>query len=117
MSSTWWSPLQMGVMANLAGSRCRTASGPPVNLGERRNTFDILGYLQEKTKGNLEEAERGILREGLYHLSLPSWRGRRRMPRPGQEAASGSEEQSRHIAEVRGVAASASCAGWNLFPR
>jgi len=62
--------LQMGVMANLGMIQKSDGKRTPVNLKEAQNIIDILGILQEKTKGNLDEKEEGILREGLYHLRM-----------------------------------------------
>ncbi|MCL2103137.1 MAG: DUF1844 domain-containing protein [Syntrophorhabdaceae bacterium] len=62
--------LQMGVMANLGMIQMQDGKRTPVNLKEAQNVIDILGVLQEKTKGNLDEKEEGVLREGLYHLRM-----------------------------------------------
>ena len=62
--------LQMGVMANLGMIQKSDGKRTPVNLKEAQNIIDILGILQEKTKGNLEEKEEEILREGLFHLRM-----------------------------------------------
>lgn len=62
--------LQMGVMANLGLLQLPDGKRTAVNLQEAQNIIDILGILQEKTKGNLEEAEDRVLREGLYQLRM-----------------------------------------------
>jgi hypothetical protein len=62
--------LQMGVMANLGMLQRSDGKRTPVNLVEAQNIIDILGILQEKTKGNLDENEEKVLREGLYHLRM-----------------------------------------------
>jgi hypothetical protein len=62
--------LQMGVMANLGMLQRQDGQRSAVNLAEAQNIIDILGILQEKTRGNLEEAEDKVLREGLYHLRM-----------------------------------------------
>jgi len=62
--------LQMGVMANLGMLQLSEGKRTPVNLREAQNIIDVLGMLQEKTKGNLEEEEERVLREGLYHLRM-----------------------------------------------
>jgi len=62
--------LQMGVMANLGMLQISDGKRTPVNLKEAQNIIDILGVLQEKTKGNLEEDEERVLREGLYQLRM-----------------------------------------------
>lgn len=41
-----------------------------VNLELARHTIDILGMLQEKTKGNLTEEEERLLSGMLYELRL-----------------------------------------------
>ena len=35
-----------------------------------KQTIDVLGLLQDKTKGNLEEAEKSILEQALYELRM-----------------------------------------------
>ena len=46
-------------------------TGPvPVDLPAAKDAIDLLGILQEKTKGNLTKEEEEILREGLYHLRM-----------------------------------------------
>lgn len=43
---------------------------PSLDLIGARQTIDILGVLQEKTKGNLSAAEEGTLRNVLYELRM-----------------------------------------------
>jgi len=62
--------LQMGVMANLGMIQRSDGKRTPVNMKEAQNIIDILGILQDKTKGNLDEKEEEILREGLYQLRM-----------------------------------------------
>lgn len=62
--------LQMGVMANLGLLQLPDGKRTAVNLKEAQNIIGILEILQEKTKGNLEEAEDRVLREGLYQLRM-----------------------------------------------
>ena len=62
--------LQMGVMANLGMLQISDGKRTSVNLKEAQNIIDILGVLQEKTRGNLEEDEERVLREGLYQLRM-----------------------------------------------
>lgn len=38
------------------------------HLGLARNTIDLLGLMQEKTKGNLDEEEQKLLESLLYDL-------------------------------------------------
>jgi predicted DNA-binding antitoxin AbrB/MazE fold protein len=62
--------LQMGVMANLGMLQLSEGKRTPVNLREAQNIIDILDILQEKTRGNLEEDEERVLRDGLTQLRL-----------------------------------------------
>jgi hypothetical protein len=40
------------------------------NLGAAKQTIDILGMLEEKTRGNLTDQERDMLRHILYDLRM-----------------------------------------------
>jgi hypothetical protein len=62
--------LQMGAMANLGMLQVRDGSRSPVNLPGAKDAIDLLGVLQEKTRGNLDKEEEEVLREGLYHLRM-----------------------------------------------
>jgi hypothetical protein len=62
--------LQMGAMANLGMLKGPDGKRSPVNLPGAKDAIDLLGILQEKTKGNLEKEEEEVLREGLYHLRM-----------------------------------------------
>ncbi len=62
--------LQMGAMANLGMLQARDGSRTPVNLPGAKDAIDLLGVLQEKTRGNLDKDEEEVLREGLYHLRM-----------------------------------------------
>jgi len=42
----------------------------PPNLDGARQMIDILGLLEEKTRGNLTTEERQLLERGLYELRL-----------------------------------------------
>jgi len=42
----------------------------PPNLEAARQMIDILGLLEEKTRGNLSAEERQLLEQGLYELRL-----------------------------------------------
>jgi hypothetical protein len=42
----------------------------PPNLDAARQMIDILGLLEEKTRGNLSAEERQLLEQGLYELRL-----------------------------------------------
>jgi hypothetical protein len=62
--------LQMGAMVGLGMLQGRDGKRPPVDLPAAKDAIDLLGILQEKTKGNLTKEEEEILREGLYHLRM-----------------------------------------------
>ncbi len=62
--------LQMGAMAGLGMLQGRDGKRPPVDLPAAKDAIDLLGILQEKTKGNLTKEEEDVLREGLYHLRM-----------------------------------------------
>jgi Domain of unknown function (DUF1844) len=42
----------------------------PPNLDGARQMIDILGLLEEKTRGNLTPEERQLLEQGLYELRM-----------------------------------------------
>jgi len=42
----------------------------PPNVEAARQMIDILGLLEEKTRGNLSAEERQLLEQGLYELRL-----------------------------------------------
>ena len=62
--------LQMGAMVGLGMLQGPGGKRPPVDLPAAKDAIDLLGILQEKTKGNLTKEEEEILREGLYHLRM-----------------------------------------------
>jgi len=62
--------LQMGAMIGLGMIQDRDGKRPPVDLPAAKDAIDLLGILQEKTKGNLTKEEEEVLREGLYHLRM-----------------------------------------------
>lgn len=47
-----------------------TGESTPPNLEAAQQMIDILGILEEKTKGNLSVEERQLLEQGLYELRL-----------------------------------------------
>jgi hypothetical protein len=47
-----------------------TGQVAPTNLEGARQMIDILGLLEEKTRGNLTAEERQLLEQGLYELRL-----------------------------------------------
>jgi hypothetical protein len=62
--------IQLGAMVSLGMVPGPDGKRPPANLPAAKDAIDILGVLQEKTKGNLTKEEEEILREGLYHLRM-----------------------------------------------
>ena len=62
--------LQMGAMIGLGMIQGPDGKRPPVDLPAAKDAIDLLGILQEKTKGNLTKEEEEVLREGLYHLRM-----------------------------------------------
>jgi len=62
--------IQVGAMVNLGMVQDPDGKRSPVNLPAAKDAIDILGILQEKTKGNLTREEEEVLREGLYHLRM-----------------------------------------------
>ena len=62
--------LQVGAMAGLGMLQGPDGKRPPVDLPAAKDAIDLLGILQEKTKGNLTKEEEEVLREGLYHLRM-----------------------------------------------
>jgi hypothetical protein len=62
--------LQVGAMAGLGMLQGPDGKRSPVDLPAAKDAIDLLGILQEKTKGNLTKEEEEVLREGLYHLRM-----------------------------------------------
>jgi len=62
--------LQVGAMAGLGLLQGPDGKRSPVDLPAAKDAIDLLGILQEKTKGNLTKEEEEVLREGLYHLRM-----------------------------------------------
>ena len=62
--------IQLGAMVSLGMVQGPDGKQPPANLPAAKDAIDILGILQEKTKGNLTREEEEVLREGLYHLRM-----------------------------------------------
>ena len=62
--------IQRGAMVSLGMVQGPDGKQPPANLPAAKDAIDILGVLQEKTKGNLTKEEEEVLREGLYHLRM-----------------------------------------------
>lgn len=62
--------LQMGAMVNLGMVQTPEGQRTPVNLPGAKDSIDMLEVLQAKTKGNLDEEEKEVLSEGMYHLRM-----------------------------------------------
>jgi len=62
--------LQVGAMVGLGMLPGPDGKRPPVDLPAAKDAIDLLGILQEKTKGNLTKEEEEVLQEGLYHLRM-----------------------------------------------
>jgi hypothetical protein len=62
--------LQFEAMVNLGMMKTQEGERSPVDLPAAKDPIDLLGVLQEKTKGNLAEEESRALSEGLYHLRM-----------------------------------------------
>jgi hypothetical protein len=62
--------LQLGAMVNLGMIQGPDGKRSPVDLPAAKDAIDLLGILQDKTKGNLVTEEEEVLREGLYHLRM-----------------------------------------------
>jgi Domain of unknown function (DUF1844) len=62
--------LQLGAMVNLGMIQGPDGKRSPVDLPAAKDAIDLLGILQDKTKGNLSAEEEEVLREGLYHLRM-----------------------------------------------
>jgi len=62
--------IQLGAMVGLGMVQGPDGKSPPADLPAAKDAIDILGILQEKTKGNLTKEEEEALREGLYHLRM-----------------------------------------------
>jgi len=69
--------LSVGASALMAIGQARVpgvpsipGSAPPVDLVQARELIDLLGMLEEKTKGNLTKSESELLQQTLYSLRL-----------------------------------------------
>ncbi len=68
--STFIMSLNASVLVNLGLETDPTTGAQSSNLPLARQTIDILGMLEEKTRGNLEDDERRLLTHMLYELRL-----------------------------------------------
>lgn len=62
--------LQMGAMVNLGMVQTPEGQRTSVNLPAAKDSIDMLEVLEAKTKGNLDEEEKAVLSEGMYHLRM-----------------------------------------------
>lgn len=62
--------LQMGAMVNLGMVQTPEGQRTSVNLPAAKDSIDMLEVLQTKTRGNLDEEEKEVLSEGMYHLRM-----------------------------------------------
>ena len=63
------------------------------NLDQAENSIDMLGMIQEKTKGNLNESERKIIEHVLYELRMNYLEELKKDKEKPQEATLQAEEQ------------------------
>ena len=62
--------LQMGAMVNLGMVQTPEGQRTPVNLPGAKDSIDMLEVLHDKTQGNLDDEEKTVLSEGMYHLRM-----------------------------------------------
>ena len=62
--------LSASAMAHLGVAPEPGAEAPPKNLPLAKQTIDILALLEEKTKGNLDSAEKPLLESVIHDLRL-----------------------------------------------
>lgn len=74
--------MQLGLMHEQGGQ-------PAVDLIGARQTIDTLGMLAEKTKGNLDAKEQGLLQNCLYELRMAYVEVTNALARPPQTPAPG----------------------------
>lgn len=68
--STFIMSLNASILVNLGLETDPISREKVVNLSLARQTIDILGMLEQKTKGNLEDDERRLLNHMLYELRI-----------------------------------------------
>lgn len=68
--STFILSLASSVQINLGLIPHPVTNKSEVNLSSAKQTIDILGMLDEKTKGNLSKEEEQIMRQLLYELRM-----------------------------------------------
>ena len=88
-------PASMTFLISMLSSQVMMAMGfipgpsgeqPPVDLPMAKHFVDLLGVLQEKTKGNLEEEEEKMLTESLHQFRMAYVQ---MSQAPGQDGAQG----------------------------
>ena len=78
--------MQLGLAAPQGGQ-------PQVDLMGARQTIDIIGLLQEKTKGNLTSKEQGMLQNVLYELRMAYLEVTNLIAQGATESRGGNSEQ------------------------
>jgi hypothetical protein len=68
--STFIMSLNASILVSLGLETDPISGEKAVNLPLARQTIDILGMLEQKTKGNLEDDERRLLTHMLYELRI-----------------------------------------------
>ncbi len=68
--STFVLSLASSAMVQLGEVPAPDSSAPAIDLPAARQIIEILGMLEEKTRGNLEEAEARLLSSLLYDLRV-----------------------------------------------
>lgn len=68
--STFIMSLNASILVNLGLETDPLSGARTPNLPLARQTIDILGMLEQKTKGNLEDDERRLLNHMLYELRI-----------------------------------------------
>ena len=72
-------PASMSFLISMLSSQVMMALGflpdpsgqqPPVDLGMAKHFIDLLGVLEEKTEGNLDEEEKQMLTESLHQFRM-----------------------------------------------
>lgn len=72
-------PASMGMLISMLSSQVMMAMGflptpdgqqPPVDLPLAKHFIDLLTVLEEKTKGNLDQEEQGMLTESLHQFRM-----------------------------------------------
>jgi Domain of unknown function (DUF1844) len=98
--------LRMQAEMQLGWMRDPSESEPPADLEMARHTIDLLGVLQEKTRGNLTLEEQRLLDNSLTLLRFryvqASEEARRRESAPKQSAQTESEQKPAEQTQTAG---------------